>query len=305
MRIAVLGAGAVGLSVAARLSTVAEVIAVSRERHVRAIEQNGFCMTGRWGEACYDLPVRTTLEPGERFDYAIVASKSTDTESIAEEYADILRHAEVVSLQNGIGNEEFLARFTDRVIGGMIITGFEWQADYAVHVSVEGGPMRLGRFPSGMDQAVLRLVELVREAGIPVEGTPAIRTEIWGKSMYNCALNPLGALMNVPYGRLVEPHAWSIIEAIVREVFVAARAEGVELAWPTPEAYLAFLAGTQLPRTAGHHSSMLQDLARGRRTEIEFLNGAIADFADRHGIPSPVNRCIADLVRFRESLQGA
>jgi len=305
MRIAVLGAGAVGLSVAARLSTVAEVVAVSRERHVRAIEQNGFCMTGRWGEACYDLPVRTSLEPGERFDYAIVASKSTDTESIAAEYADILRHAEVVSLQNGIGNEEVLARFTDRVIGGMIITGFEWQAEYAVHVSVEGGPMRLGRFPSGMDQAVLRLVELVREAGIPVEGTPAIRTEIWGKTMYNCALNPLGALMNVPYGRLAEPHAWSIIESIVREVFAVARAEGVELAWPAPEAYLGYLAETQLPNTAGHHSSMLQDLSRGRRTEIEFLNGAIARFSSRHGIPAPVNRCIADLVRFRESLQGA
>jgi 2-dehydropantoate 2-reductase len=190
------------------------------------------------------------------------------------------------------------------VIGGMIITGFEGRSTNAVHVSVEGGPMRLGRFPAGMDPAVEALVDRVRKAGIPVEGTASIRTEIWGKTMYNCALNPLGALMNVPYGRLAEPHAWAIIEAIVAEVFAVARAEGVALAWPDPASYLAFLAATQLPRTAGHHSSMLQDLARGRRTEIDFLNGAIVSIGARHEVPAPVNACIADLIRFRESLAG-
>lgn len=302
MRIAVLGAGAVGLSVAARLSTGSEVVAVSRERHVRAIEEHGFLLTGRWGDDRYELDVCTSLGPDERFDYVIVTSKSVDTEKIASQFAETLRETEVVSLQNGIGNEEILSGFTDRVIGGMIITGFEWRSDHAVHVSVEGGPMRLGRFPSGTDAAVEELVDLVRRAGIPVATTPAIRTEIWGKTMYNCALNPLGALMNVPYGRLTEPHAWRIIEAIVREVYAVSRASGVTLAWPEPEDYLAYLSGTQLPNTADHHSSMLQDLAKGRRTEIDFLNGAIVRIAEERGIPVPVNRCIADLVRFRETL---
>lgn len=305
MRIAVLGAGAVGLSVAARLSTVADVIAVTRERHVRIIEQQGFHLTGRWGDNRYDLPVCTSLEKRERFDYTIVASKSIDSETVATQFAETLKGTEVVSLQNGIGNEEVLSRFTDRVIGGVIITGFEWRAENAVHVSVEGGPMRLGRFPSGMDTKVEELVDLVQSAGIPVEGTPAIRTEIWGKTMYNCALNPLSALENVPYGRLVEPHAWTIIDAIVREIFAVARAEGVPLTWSEPDEYLAFLGSTQLPSTAGHHSSMLQDLARGRRTEIDFLNGAIGRIAREHGIPAPVNSCIADLVRFRESIEGS
>lgn len=209
-----------------------------------------------------------------------------------------------MSLQNGIGNEEIIAGVADRVIGGMIITGFEWRSDSAVHVSVEGGPMKLGRFPAGTDSAVEALVDLVRQAGIPVEGTAAIRSEIWGKTMYNCALNPLGALMNVPYGRLAEPHAWAVIESIVTEVFAVARAEGISLAWPDPASYLAFLASTQLPNTAGHHSSMLQDLARGRPTEIDFMNGAIAAIGARHGIRAPYNTCIADLVRFRESPAG-
>jgi 2-dehydropantoate 2-reductase len=304
MRIAVLGAGAVGLSVAARLSGVAEVVAVTRERYATAIRQNGFHMTGRWGDAVYDLPVATRLDPAEEFDYVIVTAKSVDTATLCREYAPILARSEVVSLQNGIGNEELIAGVTDRVIGGMIITGFEWQGPNTVQVSVEGGPMKLGRFPQGMDPAVEVLVNLVRKAGIPVEGTPTIRTEIWGKTMYNCALNPLGALMNVPYGRLAEPHAWAIIRTVVEEVYAVAEAEGIALAWPDPAAYLMFLGETQLPSTASHHSSMLQDLARGRRTEIEFLNGAIVAIGARHGLPVPANACIADLIRFRESLAG-
>lgn len=302
MRIAVLGAGAVGLSVAARLSTVAEVVGVTRERHVRAILQHGFQLTGRWGDDHYELDVRTSLDHDEQFDYVVIACKSVDTGTIATQFASILGGTEVVSLQNGIGNEEVLSRFTDRVIGGMIITGFEWRSEHAVHVSVEGGPMRLGRYPSGTDSAVQKLVELLGSTGISVESTPTIQTEIWGKTMYNCALNPLGALMNVPYGRLSEPHAWAIIETIVREVFAVASAVGVNLAWADPESYLEFLVDTQLPNTAGHHSSMLQDLTKGRRTEIDFLNGAIAAIAEAHDIPAPVNRCIANLVQFRESL---
>ena len=304
MRIAVLGAGAVGLSVAARLSQVADVVAVTRERCVAAIRQDGFHLSGRWGDGVYDRAVTTRPDPDEEFDYVLVTAKSVDTAAVCREFAPVLARSEAVSLQNGIGNEEIIAGVADRVIGGMIITGFEWRSDSAVHVSVEGGPMKLGRFPAGTDSAVEALVDLVRQAGIPVEGTAAIRSEIWGKTMYNCALNPLGALMNVPYGRLAEPHAWAVIESIVTEVFAVARAEGISLAWPDPASYLAFLASTQLPNTAGHHSSMLQDLARGRPTEIDFMNGAIAAIGARHGIRAPYNTCIADLVRFRESPAG-
>ena len=299
-----LGAGAVGLSVAARLSRVAEVVAVTRERCVAATGRDGFHLSGRWGDGVYEFAVTTRLDPGEEFDYVFVTAKSIDTAAVCREFAPVLARSEAVSLQNGIGNEEIIAGVADRVIGGMIITGFEWRSENAVHVSVEGGPMKLGRFPAGTDSAIEALVDLVRRSGIPVEGTAAIRTEIWGKTMYNCALNPLGALMNVPYGRLAEPHAWAIIEAIVTEVFAVAGAEGVALAWPDPASYLAFLASTQLPNTAGHHSSMLQDLARSRPTEINFLNGAIAAIGARHGIAAPYNACIADLVRFRESPAG-
>jgi 2-dehydropantoate 2-reductase len=303
MKIVVLGAGAVGLTVAAKLSRVADVHAVARKRHADAVRERGFLMTGIWGEGAYRFSCSEDLPRAwQDADYFIITAKSTDTEAVCHQFADHLRGREVVSLQNGIGNEEIIGQFTDRVIGAMIITGFEWRGDASVHVSVEAAPMKLGRFPSGMDDAVGLLVDLIRKAGIRAEATDGIRTDLWSKTLYNCALNPLGALMNVPYGALTDPHAWAIVTAIVREACRVVEAEGVALPWETPEAYLEYLRTEQLPATAAHHSSMLQDLTLGRKTEIDFMNGAVAALAQKHGIDAPYNTCIADLIRFRERL---
>jgi len=301
MRILILGAGAVGLSVAAKLSTVSQVHAVCRKTTADAITKEGFRMTGIWGEKTYRFSIGENIPDQTRFDYIFITSKSQDTESICRQFAGVIKDCETISLQNGIGNEEIISKYTSRVIGGMIITGFEWRGDAAVHVSVEAGPLKLGRFPSGLDDPVRTIVSVIRSAGMNVAESPGIRSELWGKTLYNCALNPLGAIMGVPYGKLAAPTAWRIIESIVREAFPVIAAEGVPLPWKTPEEYLTYLHDIQLPATAGHHSSMLQDLTRGRITEIDFLNGAIVEKGRGHGIPTPVNACIADLIRFRES----
>ncbi|KUG19646.1 MAG: 2-dehydropantoate 2-reductase [Methanomicrobiaceae archaeon] len=302
MRILVLGAGAVGLSVAAQLSAVADVRAVCRKRHAEAVRERGFRMTGIWGGRTVSFSCGEDLPRQEEFDYVIVTAKSTATEDICRQFADVIRDRETVSLQNGIGNEEIIARYTDRIIGGMIITGFEWRGDAAVHVSVEAAPMRLGRYPEGMDEQVMRLVGLFRGAGVNAEASSLIRSDIWSKTLYNSALNPLGAIMDVPYGALSDPHAWRIIERIVEEAYRVAEAEGVVLPWAAPGDYLLHLQSAQLPATAAHHSSMLQDLRQRRKTEIDFLNGAIVALGGRHGMNLPYNACISDLIRFRERL---
>lgn len=302
MKVLILGAGAVGLSVAAKLSTVCEVRAVSRARCARAIESSGLSLTGIWGEGLYRFRIGDSVPEGESYDYAILTSKAIDTQAICERFSGLLRDVETLSLQNGIGNEEIISAYTGKVIGGTIITGSEWRGDAAVHVSVEAGPIKLGRFPDGLDAAVLRLVELFRSAGMRAEGSPSIRAELWAKTLYNCALNPLGALMGVPYGRLAEAPAWRIVESIVREGFAVIESEGIGLPWAAPEDYLTHLREAQLPSTAGHRSSMLQDLSRGKATEIGFLNGAIVARGAMRGIATPVNSCLVDLLRFRESL---
>ncbi len=157
MKVLILGAGAVGLSVAAKLSGACEVRAVVRGRCAKAIEAEGLRLTGIWGEGKYDFPIGESIPEGERFDYAILSSKAIDTRAICGQFSAVLRGTETVSLQNGIGNEEIIAEYTDKVIGGTIITGSERRGDAAVHVSVEAGPIRVGRFPTGLDAPVTTL----------------------------------------------------------------------------------------------------------------------------------------------------
>lgn len=291
-----------GLSLAAKLSSVCDVHAVCRQRHVAKIQRDGFKMTGIWGEETFSFSCSEAAPPDD-YDYIFLSSKSTATEAICRQFAEVIRGREVVSMQNGLGNEEIIANYTDKVIGGTIITGFEWAGDAQIHVSVETGPMNLGRFPSGLDEGVLRLVDLVKSAGIQVKGSEQIMSSVWAKVLYNSALNPLGAVMGVPYGKLGDQHAWNIIEHIVDEDFMVADAEGVILPWKSAEEYLAFLRDFQLPNTAGHHSSMYQDITSGRKTEIDFINGAIAARAKQLGVAAPYNTCISEQIRFMEQLQ--
>lgn len=302
MKIAFLGAGAVGLPVAGILSRECEVYAVCRKKHSDAIKSRGLILTGIWGEYNLSFPCGETLPPDEKFDYIFITSKSQSTYEICEANSEALKNTNVISLQNGIGNEEIISRFSEKVIGGMIITGFEWKGDGEINVSVQAAPMRLGCFPSGINDVVMQLVDIIQKAGIEIIADENIKGALWGKTLYNCALNPLGAIMQVPYGELLNENSWMVIKGIVDEVFEVCKAEGVTLEWTTPEEYLKFLHDTQIPATAGHHSSMYQDILSGKKTEIDFINGAIVEKGEMHGIYTPVNRTIVNMIKFRESL---
>jgi 2-dehydropantoate 2-reductase len=296
-----LGAGAVGLCLAARLAPFCQVHALCRAQHAEAIARRGFRMSGIWGDGSFRFPASAQLPEDSAFDYCLVTAKSLQTRALCKQYRQAFGGAELVSLQNGIGNEEILAQFGDRVIGGTIITGFEWRGPARVHVTVEAGPIRLGRFPSGLDNGVVRLVELFRRAGLNVEASAAIRTDLWAKTLYNCALNPLGAILDVPYGRLADRHSWLIIQRVIEEAFAVCRAEGIAQHWATATDYLAYLETVQLPATADHHPSMLQDLRQGRETEIDFLNGAVVRLGEKHRIATPINQTLVELIRFKTS----
>ncbi|MDJ0806492.1 MAG: ketopantoate reductase family protein [Gammaproteobacteria bacterium] len=301
MKLLILGAGAVGLSLAARLASFCEIHALCRARHAEIIARRGFRLSGIWGDGSFSFPAAPELPADTTFDYCLVTAKSLQTRGLCERYRQALAGAELVSLQNGIGNEEILAEFSDRVIGGTIITGFEWRGPAQVHVTVEAGPIRLGRFPRGLDAGVERLVELFRRAGLHVQASDSIRTDLWAKTLYNCALNPLGAILDVPYGRLADRYSWAIIRQVMDEAFAVCRAKDIPLHWESAADYLQYLETVQLPATADHHSSMLQDIQQGRETEIDYLNGAVIKLGKEQGIDTPINRTLVDLIRFKTS----
>ena len=100
------------------------------------------------------------------------------------------------------------------------------------------------------------------------------------------------------YGKLSEPHTWSIIQEIIKEAFEVTKREGIELIWNEPEEYEDFLKTKQLPPTADHRPSMLHDLEKRRKTEIDFLNGKIVELGLKHSIPTPVNSMLCNIIKF-------
>jgi 2-dehydropantoate 2-reductase len=141
------------------------------------------------------------------------------------------------------------------------------------------------------------------QAGIPTEATHEIEQFIWGKVLYNCCLNPLSALLEVTYGELSEhPETRQIMTFVIEEIFAVAGAKGVVLAWGSPLEYQEILLGRLVPDTYAHHASMLQDVMRGNRTEIDALNGAIARLSEETGIPAPVNLMLTQLIKAKERI---
>lgn len=301
VRILILGAGAVGLPLAAKLSRVADVVAVTRESYARAVSSQGLFISGAWGDETGRFTCVSEITDDSKFDYVLITSKSQDTDSIYRQYKGVIGTSEVASLQNGIGNEETISRYSDRVIGGVVMTGFVRSGEREVRVTANAGPMQLGRFPEGLDAKVKGLADIMTRAGIPVETSDNIKGKLWSKNLINCSLNPLSAITGVTYGKLKEPDSWHIIDQIVREIFAVVKAEGITLEWGDPELYLGYLNGALIPVMAGHSSSMLQDILHGHKTEIDYLNGAVVTAGKRLGIATPYNACISDIIRFKES----
>jgi len=304
VRILILGAGAVGLPLAAKLSRVAEVIAVTREHYAAEISRHGLEIRGAWGDESSRFTCVSDLVDEGHFDYILITSKSQDTDSICRQYKNLVRASEVVSFQNGIGNEETISQYSDHVIGGVVLTGFVREGDCMVRVTANAGPMQIGRFPGGLDAGVLGLADILMKAGIPVEPTDQIMGKLWSKNLINCSLNPLSAITGVTYGDLRGPDSWHIIEQIVREIYTVVQGEGISLEWRDPDAFLGYLQGALIPVMARHRSSMLQDILHGHKTEIDYLNGAVVKAGEKLGIATPYNACISDLIRFRESSWG-
>ena len=140
-------------------------------------------------------------------------------------------------------------------------------------------------------------------AGLPAVAVADVRSSLYAKLLYNCALNPLGAILGVPYGALGErAETRRIMDRVMDEAFAVIRALGGHLPWPDADSYRADFYNRLLPATAGHRPSMLQDLEQGKPTEVEALVGYVSRQAERFGLAAPACDMLADLIRFRQDI---
>ncbi len=303
MRVLIFGAGAMGSVFGGFLSRITDVTLLGRNPHAKAVREHGLRVSGIWGEHLFRPDARTTLEDLGLFDTAFITTKAYDTPTAVREVLPHLTpEGTVIAMQNGIGNEEAVADVVgrDRTMGGMAIFGAKLAAPGHVEVTVYASECRVGPLAGGLERA-MKLAETLSRAGIPTLPTGEIVREKWMKAFYNIALNPLSAVLRVPYGFLGEhEETRGLMKSLLKEAFAVARAQGVELQMDWEE-YFRYLLERQLPPTAGHRSSMLQDLERGKRTEIDYLNGAIVGLGKRKGIKTPVNETIVRIVKALEA----
>lgn len=295
MRILVFGAGAIGSLLGGLLSTRHDVLLIGRKSHVDAIREGGLRISGK--TVRITKPQAATRVPRRaKADLVVIAVKAYDTRAAMMQLSEIPTSSTFLTLQNGLGNADVIARTAVRVVAGTTEHGVTFVGPGEIrHAGV--GETVIGRW-RGVDEAELvRVRDVLDAAGVPTRVTSDVRTELWAKVLVNASINPLAALAGVPNGRLVrDKRLRSALEAVCREASAVARAEGAAVD-PTEIVQRTTLVAR---RTADNRSSMLQDLDLGRRTEIDAITGAILRAADRHAIPVPLNRALHALVKARE-----
>ena len=302
MRACVVGCGAVGSLFAANLAQLddVEVWAYDLSRdHVDAINASGLRLTGA-GEVVGR--VRATTEAAElpSCDFGIVATKAMHTEDAIAATAHAFADGAVASVQNGVGNEEVVARYVSRVIRGTTFPAGRILSPGVVQWDVKGDTT-LGPFepqPARMEEIAL-LAEACTRGGMPTAAVDDARPAQWRKVIFNAASNPVGALTGLTHGRVCErPDLRAIVSALVDEGKAVAAAQGITLD-ADPEELIDHAAKPEVGY--GHKASMLQDVEARRATEIDYLNGGIARFGRELGVPTPLNDAITRLIKGLEA----
>jgi len=311
MHFLIYGAGALGQTLGCLLAADGNrVTLVIRKRFIEVIQHSGLTVNGIFGDYHASAEHLTLVESitgrnGSGFDAILLTTKSYDTASAVADIAAMKNcSCPVVSMQNGCGNVEQLeAQFgSPRSFGARVITGFEIQKPAQVTITVSADDIHIGACrPGTIPEPAAAIAGAINHSGLPCKAVEDVHRSLFAKLLYNCALNPLGAVLGVNYGRLSEfEETKRIMNEVIRETFQVIRAVGAELPWETPAQYQAVFYGTLLPATYDHRPSMLQDLEQGKPTEIEALAGYVSKNGTMYGIATPYCDLLGSLIHFKE-----
>ena len=314
MKVLIYGAGSVGLGIAScLLKSGARVDVVARQETVDSLRVHGLVRTGIFGDfeaSPSAFGAYTSLDgiQNAQYDYVLVCTKSFDSLGAAQ---NLYRHSrlfgeatKIVLFQNGWGNADKFTSFFGhgQIYNARVITGFGRPQKNEVVITVHADSIHIGSL-FGPDLGCMeKLCELISAGDIPCQITNDIEKDLWAKMLYNCALNPLGAILDVPYGRLAKSEfTRSLMDAIITEVFEVIAAAGYGTHWQRPADFIEVFYDRLVPDTAEHKSSTLQDILAKKPTEIDALNGAVIELARARQIAVPYNLTVYNMVKFIET----
>lgn len=298
LTVAVMGAGAVGCYYGGMLARAGHrVTLIGRPQHVDAIQREGLRMdTQSFDER---VPVQASTEAAAVAGAQLVlfCVKSGDTESAGEEIRPHLAPGAVVlSLQNGVDNAERLRRVLPQHTVAAVVVYVATEMAGPGHLKHHGrGDLVIEPF-EGSDALARTLIA----SGVPTEVSPDVRGALWAKLTINCAYNALSAVAQLPYGGLLKVDGVrEVIRDVIAECQAVAAAEGISM--PGDVAAAARRIGETMQ---GQYSSTAQDVARGKTSEIDHLNGLVVKRGEALGVPTPANRVLHTLVKLVEHKRG-
>lgn len=302
MKICMLGTGSLGSTIGGTLAQGgSEVYFVDQwKEHIDKINENGLKMTDEKEDWYVKVDARTSAEGMGPVDLVIVLVKSFATKEAVSQLKEtnvIGENTLVMSLQNGLGNEETIAEVVGEtnVISGKTYVGGRLLSPGYVSAGVKGKYTYIGELTGEITDRIQAVCDEFNKAGLLCEVSDNIKGLIWDKLLINVAAGALCGITRLPYGPLYEEeYIKETAVAAIQEGIDVAKAAGVKLKSEDPE-YPWYAASEGLPET--FKTSILQSLELKRPTEIDFINGSVVEWGKKFGIPTPVNRTLVTCVK--------
>ncbi|HRD93720.1 MAG TPA: 2-dehydropantoate 2-reductase [Accumulibacter sp.] len=316
LRLTVIGGGSVGLVMAASLALAGiDLTLLARGPAVGQLRRDGIEVTGVLGTHTV-APGTIAIDDADRPDAAsldcdvlIVATKAYQLAGvlrpIAAKAGDTAAPRTILLLQNGWGSaDEARAMMpgATAIFSSVMLIGSERRSARQVNINVQAGPVRIGSLFGSASDVIRALIAAAANGILPMVYDEKIEQAILSKFLFNNCLNASGALTGKTYGELLSnPHSRRLIIDLADEAIrVLAAARDYQAAEGGAHYVENILTPLVIPKAAAHRSSMLQDVEAGRRTEIDYLNGAVASMGHACGIATPVNEAILALIHARE-----
>ena len=290
MKIIILGAGGIGSLVGALLSEGNDVLLVGRKEHVDKLNKDGLEISG-----CVNVNVKVKasekIEGIEEDSLIVLVTKTFDIEDSLKEIKHLIKETNtILVLQNGLGNEELVKDIVDcNVLRGITTAGVTFLEPGKINcsnigdISLENSPV------SGS------IADIFNKAGLKAEISEDIKKRIWIKLIANCVMNPLSAILKIKNGELIKMP--DLIKLVINEIVRVAEKEGLK--FNNDEVF--DLVVKVIKDSAENKSSMLQDILKCKKTEIDFMNGKVVELGKKYKVATPVNEMIVSMVKFLEN----
>ncbi len=291
MRIIVLGAGAIGSLYGAKLSKLNEVMLIARKKHANKIKKNGLKITGLENNI-YSLKAATKIKNIKKNTLILLTSKVYDNEESINDIKHLIKNDTIIlCLQNGLYSENVV----EKVVGKkcLVLRGI---TNFGA-IFLKPGIVEYKNYSYSViekSQVSNEIAAIFSKSGLNGFVSADIKADMWKKLIFNCVLNPLTAILRIENNGITEKRLDPLKKIIAEECLKVAEKDCIKFDFD-------FVSAINIEfRDSKNISSMQQDLLKGKKTEIDYLNGAVVELGKKYGIKCPVNERLVSMIKFLE-----